>query len=236
MKKSILSRYHVDEVPNIIKPLFYLYGYGIPLIGFFYCFIVHITSKIVFIGKENLNERSNYIFCFWHSFIFFYFTIFLRNRLHAWMQHPTWFMKPAHVMLRFIGVKKIVLGSTGHSGKEAADRLVGYLKRGYSTVILPDGPSGPPFKMKKGALHIKETHYALFCPTCKSVKVFSKYVCPHCESDNVNQVKLIEHSLCGYTGMIEEFDTGTHYACPNCKVDFGAIDGKSLGDESKGDY
>ena len=154
MKKSILSRYHVDEVPNIIKPLFYLYGYGIPLLGFIYCFIVHITSKIVVIGKENLNERSNYIFCIWHTFIFLYFTIFLRNRFHAWMQHPTWFMKPAHVMLRFIGVKKIVLGSSGHSGKEAAGRLVEYLKKGYSTVIMPDGPSGPPFKMKKGAFHI----------------------------------------------------------------------------------
>jgi len=63
-------------------------------------------------------------------------------------------MKPSHVMLRFIGIKKIVLGSSGYSGKEAADELVGYLKKGYSTVVLPDGPSGPPFQMKKGALHI----------------------------------------------------------------------------------
>lgn len=89
---------------------------------------------------------------------------------------------------------------------------------------------------KKGALHIKETHYALFCPTCNSVKVFSKYVCPHCRSANINQVKLIEHSLCGYTGVIQEFDTGTHYVCPNCKVDFSGIDGKPLEDESRGDY
>jgi lysophospholipid acyltransferase (LPLAT)-like uncharacterized protein len=57
------------------------------------------------------------------------------------MQHPTWYMKPSHVMLRFIGVKKITLGSSGYSGKEAADQLVEYLKKGYSTVILPDGPS-----------------------------------------------------------------------------------------------
>jgi lysophospholipid acyltransferase (LPLAT)-like uncharacterized protein len=63
-------------------------------------------------------------------------------------------MKPSHVMLRFIGVKKIVLGSSGYSGKEAADQLVEYLKQGYSTVLLPDGPSGPPFQMKKGTLHI----------------------------------------------------------------------------------
>ena len=154
MKKSFFSKYHVNEVPLILKPMFYLFGYGIPLLGFIYCLIVHLTSKIVFIGKEQLNERSNYIFCFWHTFIFLYFTAFLHTRLHVWMQHPTWYMKPSHVMLRFIGVRKIILGSTGHAGKEAAEQLVEYLKKGYSTVILPDGPSGPSFKMKKGALHI----------------------------------------------------------------------------------
>lgn len=63
-------------------------------------------------------------------------------------------MKPSHVMLRFVGVRKIILVSSGHSGRTAADELVTHLKNGYSTVILPDGPSGPPFKMKKGIVHI----------------------------------------------------------------------------------
>jgi len=154
MKISIFSKYHVNNVPLILKPIFYLYGYGIPILGFIYLLIVRLTSKIVFIRKDRLNERSNYIFCFWHTFIFLYFAVFLRSQLHVWMQHPTWYMKPSHVMLRFIGVKKIILGSSGYSGKEAAGQLVEYLKKGYSTVLLPDGPSGPPFQMKKGALHI----------------------------------------------------------------------------------
>jgi lysophospholipid acyltransferase (LPLAT)-like uncharacterized protein len=154
MKNSILSKYHVNEVPLILKPMVFLYGYGIAFVGFVYCLVVHLTSNVVVIGKERLEQRPNHIFCFWHTFIWLYFAVFLRNRLHAWMQHPTWFLKPSHVMLRFIGVRKIVFGSTGHSGKKAADRLVEYLKKGYSTVILPDGPSGPPFIMKKGALHI----------------------------------------------------------------------------------
>ena len=154
MKKSILSRYHVNGVPLLIKPIFYLYGYVLPFFVFIYLIAVHLTSEVVIIGKENLKERSNYILCFWHTFIFLYFTVFLRNRRHAWMQHPTWYMKTSHVMLRYIGVRKIILGSSGHSGKEAAEQLVGYLSKGYSTVLLPDGPSGPPFQMKKGALHI----------------------------------------------------------------------------------
>jgi hypothetical protein len=154
MKKSFLSKYHVNEVPLILQPMVLMYGYGIAFFGFIYCLFVHSTSKIVLIGRERLGQRPNYIFCFWHSFIFLYFTVFLQNKHHAWMQHPTWFLKPSHVMLHFIGVRTIVFGSTGHSGKEAAARLVEYLKKGYSTVLLPDGPSGPPFIMKKGALHI----------------------------------------------------------------------------------
>jgi len=70
------------------------------------------------------------------------------------MQHPSWYMKAIHVVLRLIGVDKIILGSTGHSGREAADQLVEYLRRGYSTVIMPDGPAGPPCVLKKGILHM----------------------------------------------------------------------------------
>jgi hypothetical protein len=63
-------------------------------------------------------------------------------------------MKPIHVLLHLMGVKKIILGSTGHSGRDAAELLVGYLRMGYSTVVNPDGPGGPAFALKKGVLHL----------------------------------------------------------------------------------
>lgn len=154
MGKSILSRYHVNEVPLILKPIFYLYGYGIPFILFLYFLFIRVTSKIVVKRNTDLDAHPNYIICFWHTFICLYFTVFPRNRNHVWLQHPTWYMKPSHVMLRFVGVKKIILGSSGHSGRKAATQLVTFLRKGYSTVILPDGPGGPPFKMKKGVFHI----------------------------------------------------------------------------------
>ncbi len=65
-------------------------------------------------------------------------------------------MKPIHILLMMTGAKKIILGSSGNSGKEAADKLVEELKNGYSTAIMPDGPHGPAFKIKKGILHISE--------------------------------------------------------------------------------
>ena len=46
------------------------------------------------------------------------------------------------------------MGSTGHGGREAADEIVDHLKEGYSTVVFPDAPRGPPFELKDGVLHM----------------------------------------------------------------------------------
>jgi lysophospholipid acyltransferase (LPLAT)-like uncharacterized protein len=123
--------------------------------------ILRMMIKFEISGRENLSKHANYVFCHWHTFVPLALLsavpsiprIFDRTS-HAWMQHPSWYMKAIHVVLRLIGVDKIILGSTGHSGREAADQLVEYLRRGYSTVIMPDGPAGPPCVLKKGILHM----------------------------------------------------------------------------------
>lgn len=161
MRKSILARYRVDKVPIIIRPQFYLYGYGLGLLLFFYLLILRVTTKVKIVGREKLIKNSNHIFSLWHSFVPVgllsatpIIAAVLDRAPQAWMQHPAWYMKPIHVLLRLMGIRKIILGSTGHSGRDAADRLVDYLRLGYSTVINPDGPNGPAFILKKGILHI----------------------------------------------------------------------------------
>jgi len=54
------------------------------------------------------------------------------------MQHPTWYIKVFHLLLRLIGADKIIFGSTGHSGREPPDQLVEYLRRGYSTLLMKE--------------------------------------------------------------------------------------------------
>ena len=161
MSKSLLARYRVDNVPLSLRPLFYLYGYGLGIILFIASLILRIGIKVEITGRENLKLYSNHIFCLWHSFVPFAFlslvpsiTKVLDRGSYAFMQHPSWYMKPIHVLLRLMGVEKIILGSTGYSGREAADQLVKYLRRGYSTVLNPDGPQGPAFILKKGILHM----------------------------------------------------------------------------------
>ena len=161
LKKPLLSRYPVDKVPFIIRPQFYLYGYGLGLLLFLFLLILRVTSKVKISGREKLRNESNHIFCMWHGFVPSALIIgtplipvVLDHAPQAWMQHPAWYMKPIHVLLRFMGVKKIILGSTGHSGRDAAELLVDYLRQGYSTVLNPDGPNGPAFVLKKGILHL----------------------------------------------------------------------------------
>ena len=161
MRKPIIYRYRVDKVPIIIQPQFLLYGYGLGLFLFFYLLIMRVTTKVKIVGREKLVKNSNHIFTMWHSFVPLGLTSAspaiprtLDRAPQAWMQHPIWYMKPIHVLLRLMGVKKIILGSAGHSGRDAAELLVDYLRIGYSTVINPDGPNGPAFVLKKGILHL----------------------------------------------------------------------------------
>jgi len=59
-------------------------------------------------------------------------------------------MKPIHIGLKLMGIR-VLLGSGGEEGRKAANDLVDSLRKGWSTVISPDGPQGV---LKKGVLHI----------------------------------------------------------------------------------
>jgi lysophospholipid acyltransferase (LPLAT)-like uncharacterized protein len=156
-----LSRYRVDNVPPMLKPIYYIYGYGIGISLFVLFSILRLTIRVEISEKQKRKPGNSYIFCHWHGQVPLslqcgipkIFSL-LGEGVHVWMQHPSWYMKPIHVLIRLMGVARIILGSTGHSGREGADQLVEYLRKGYSTVLLPDGPHGPPFILKRGILHI----------------------------------------------------------------------------------
>lgn len=49
---------------------------------------------------------------------------------------------------------ELVLGSTGHRGRQAADQVLARLRAGASTTVAPDGPDGPARHLRKGVLHL----------------------------------------------------------------------------------
>ena len=116
--------------------------------------LLHLTCRVRVEGSEQLGGRESFIYSLWHQSWFLWFVTFVRwHRRHAWMQHPAAYMKPVHIVLKLMGVR-VLLGSGGEEGREAAATLVRLLGQGWSTAISPDGPSGPAQVLKKGVLHI----------------------------------------------------------------------------------
>jgi hypothetical protein len=83
-------------------------------------------------------------------------------------------MKPVHTMFRFMGLKRLVLGSSGEEGRRAVNELAQLVKQGWSTTISPDGPYGPPKVLKKGVLHLALQSGARIVPLTISA---SRFVC-----------------------------------------------------------
>jgi lysophospholipid acyltransferase (LPLAT)-like uncharacterized protein len=146
-------KYRVDGVPLLLQPFFLAYGYGIGMIGSFYFNFVRATSSVEIINAPNTTSKGH-ILCVWHQMVAPYYCCVGRHTKHVWMNHPSWYMKPIHVVIMSSGVERLILGSTGNSGRMAAEALVAALKDGYSTVMFPDGPYGPPQVLKKGVFHM----------------------------------------------------------------------------------
>ena len=146
--------YRVDNVPALWRPFWLAYSWIVG-VGFWCVWNLLIrTCRIRFEGEQHRIGRENYIYSLWHESWFLYFAAFARShRRHVWLQHPDAYMKPVHVALRLAGIR-LLLGSGGEEGREAARELVVSLRRGSSTAISPDGPHGPRRVLKKGVLHL----------------------------------------------------------------------------------
>ena len=151
--RRLKCRYRVDDVPCGFLPLFALYGYGVGLLLHVYAWLVRVSSVIVHEERARLEGSHNHIFCSWHECTW-QALVALRFERQAWLAHPDWYMKPVHVLVGLLGVERLILGSTGRSGRAAADRLVPWLRAGASTTLAPDGPAGPARQMRKGVLHL----------------------------------------------------------------------------------
>lgn len=144
---------HVNNVPRLLRPFYLAVSFFIALVLYGTCVIIRFSCKIIYEKKEGTHEHQNYIYCLWHHTLASYFTVFIKhNKNHIWMNHPSWIMKPIHYWIYMSGVKELAFGSTGNSGWEALQKIVLFLRKGYHTLITPDGPAGPPHVMKPGVL------------------------------------------------------------------------------------
>lgn len=66
--------------------------------------------------------------------------------------------------MKFLGVESIA-GSSSRGGRKALFDLIGKLKSGSHIAVTPDGPKGPPQKMRDGVIRIAQRSGAMIYPT-----------------------------------------------------------------------
>jgi len=148
-----LIKYRVGNIPLWFKPFYYVTSYLGAYIIYAYKWLILNTCRIVVEGKENVEKYPARIESVWHYKGSMYWLGLQDVTKFVQFSHPLWFMYKIILLLRWYGCK-VVIGSTGHGGREAADKIVQEIKNGYSCVITPDGPAGPLKEIKKGVLHM----------------------------------------------------------------------------------
>lgn len=167
-----MSRLRVDTVPLWLKPFFLLWAWGTAILTYGLLILFRVLCRVKVEGKAHLPAGSH-IYTIWHENLILYFIFHLRYReSFAWMNHPAWFMKPVHLILRFMGLKKLTLGSTGNNGKQAMQQVAEWVGEGYHTLVACDGPTGPYRDLKYGALEMSRISSRPVVPISFS---FSRY-------------------------------------------------------------
>ncbi len=144
-------------VPVFFRPFWMVYGFLAAVIILTYFRICTFTCKLRIEGVEFLTMYPAVIRAQWHQTFMGSMLFRASYRRDVWINHPLTYMIPWYFIAKMVGIHRMIPGSTGHSGREAAEALVEELKRGtVSTNITPDGPGGPSRVLKKGVLHIAE--------------------------------------------------------------------------------
>lgn len=71
----------------------------------------------------------------------------------------------------------------------------------------------------------------LRCPHCQSVHLRPTIHCPKCGSGNIARGRVLEHSVCGYVSLEDEFMDKGRFICPKCHQELKTVgsDYQSLG-------
>ena len=112
------------------------------------------SLKISFENRDSIDhlakENKNYVAAFWHGTMLIPWYIFRNTNFSAIVSKS----KDGEILARQL--KKwnyeVARGSSHKGGKAALELLINKAAKGRSIAITPDGPTGPPHKMKAGAV------------------------------------------------------------------------------------
>ncbi len=71
--------------------------------------------------------------------------------------------------------------------------------------------------VEKSIVALKVVDRILSCPFCHNTSLRLKIYCPYCGSIDVILTRIVQHTLCGYTGLEIEFSR-LEWRCPGCNT------------------
>ena len=106
--------------------------------------------------KAALDKAPSFVPCFWHQHQGFCAKYLLDERARGfavgWLISPSVDGEIGVMLVRRVG-GSVIRGSSSHTGARALrDYYVALVQENISPVITPDGPRGPRFKFKPGAI------------------------------------------------------------------------------------
>lgn len=116
--------------------------------------LLYKSLKIIYINKNIVEElekqNKNFVLVFWHSTMLLPWFIH-RNKQFAALTSKS---KDGELLAKILKHWNyaVVRGSSNEGGNIALGIMVDYAKNGKSIALTPDGPRGPEFKMKAGAV------------------------------------------------------------------------------------
>ncbi len=119
--------------------------------------LVNILCKTLDIKIKNsdkinnlLNDNRHFVLAFWHGFMLVPWYLHRNKNFGALISMSKDGELLANVLNKWN--YKVVRGSSNKGGKEALENILQMIKGKHPVAITPDGPTGPPLKMKAGAV------------------------------------------------------------------------------------
>ncbi len=123
------------------------------------------TLRIKVVNGETISkcasEKKNFVSAFWHGSMLIGWYMHRNENIAALVSQS----KDGEVLAKILEKwnYKVVRGSSSLGGNEALSVMVDLIRGNNSLVITPDGPRGPIYKMKAGAVvSAKKTNVPLF--------------------------------------------------------------------------
>jgi hypothetical protein len=120
-------------------------------------FLVNVLLSTVRIRIENfssvkklINEKKNFVVGFWHGSMVIGWYLHRKMNCSALVSKSKDGNVLAHVLNKWN--YKVIRGSSHIGGSDAMSILSELITQNYSLAITPDGPTGPIYKMKAGAV------------------------------------------------------------------------------------